>query len=251
MSASARAFGKGFVVAIDGPAGSGKSSTAREVARQLGLRHLDSGALYRTVALGLLQRGILDPGASEPSNQVLSELSIGVEPAESGFRVLLAGKDPGEAIREEGVTGAAAQVAKFPAVRRHLLVFQRSAAEFGGIVADGRDMGTVVFPDAELKVFLTASLDERARRRLLQDGRTGGEEAVSAEAKRIGDRDRSDQTREAAPLREASDALRLDTTELSFEEQVARIVKAARDVGVPLHRGTDLDGLERGREGKG
>jgi cytidylate kinase len=246
----------GFVVAIDGPAGSGKSSTAHEVARRLGFRHLDSGALYRTVALGLLRQGIGEAGWEEPSAEVLAGLGIAIEPGEGGFRVFLAGEDPGADLRTEEVTRAAARVAKFPGVRRHLLAFQRAAARFGDLVADGRDMGTVVFPDAPVKVFLTASLDERARRRLLQDGKPAGGDEVAAEAARIRERDRTDETREEAPLREAPGSLRLDTTALGFDEQVDRIVAAARGAGAGAGavagEGAGIGGDdEPGREARG
>ncbi|MEX1256104.1 MAG: (d)CMP kinase [Gemmatimonadota bacterium] len=219
-----------IVVTIDGPAGSGKSSTAREIARRLDFRHLDSGALYRTVALGLLRAGMEGALEREPDSELLSALDLALLPEEGGFRLLLDGADPGEAIRTEEVTRLAAWVAKFPAVRRRLLPLQRAAATFGGLVADGRDMGTIVFPQAPVKVFLTASLGERARRRLLQEGRSAGEGEIANEAGRIRDRDASDETRAVAPLRRAPGALLLDTTELGFEEQVNRIVEAVRRV---------------------
>jgi cytidylate kinase len=226
MSAGPIPSGSATIVTIDGPAGSGKSSTAKEVARRLGFRHLDSGALYRTVALGILRAGIEVAGETGPDPQILAGLDMRLVPERTGFRILLDGTSPGQAIRTEEVTRLAARVAKFPAVRMRLLPLQKSASTFGGLVADGRDMGTVVFPEAQVKVFLTANLDERARRRLVQEGRSATEGEIAEEAGRIHERDRSDETRAVAPLREPPGALVLDTTELDFEEQVGRIVEA-------------------------
>jgi 3-phosphoshikimate 1-carboxyvinyltransferase len=217
-----------IVVTLDGPAGSGKSTTAREVARRLGLRHLDSGALYRALTLGILESGIPEEEWSQLNYDRLQEWEIRLEKDDGGFRVLLAGRDPGEDLRSSRVTSRVASIAAIPAVRRRLLGLQRGAASLGGLVADGRDMGTVVFPEAQLKVYLTASLEERARRRLLQEGRESDPESVAAEATRIQVRDASDAGRTASPLRRPEGALVLDTTELDFEAQVARIVKAAR-----------------------
>jgi cytidylate kinase len=217
------------VVTIDGPAGSGKSSTAREVARRLGFRHLDSGALYRSLALGLIRAGRVPPEGEAPDTGALAGLDLEIRPEGVGFRILLGGEDTSGAIRSEDVTRLAARIAKFASVRNRLLPLQRTAARFGGLVADGRDMGTVVFPDASVKVFLTASLPERARRRLLQEGRPTDEGEVAGEAERIRERDRSDETRDVAPLRAAPGALQLDTTRLAFDEQVERIVRAARE----------------------
>lgn len=233
------------VVTIDGPAGSGKSSTAREVAKRLGLRHLDSGALYRAVALGLLRAGVADFGEDTLDPAVLSSLDIALEPEGDGFRVMLGGSDPGAALRGDRVTELAARVARSPTVRSRLLPLQRGAVRFGGLVADGRDMGTVIFPDATLKVFLTAELNERARRRLVQDGRSAGREEIAGEAGRISARDQSDASRTTSPLRRAPEAFVLDTTELTFEEQVERIVRAAEDANASAHlsgSGGDSDG---------
>jgi 3-phosphoshikimate 1-carboxyvinyltransferase len=217
-----------IVVTLDGPAGSGKSTTAREVARRLGLRHLDSGALYRALTLAVLESGIPEDEWGELSAERLRSLDIRLEADDGRFSVFLDGRDPGEDLRSPRVTSRVASVAAIPAVRKRLLGLQQGAAKLGGLVADGRDMGTVVFPGADLKVYLTASLEERARRRLLQEGRDADPGSVAAEATRIQARDASDAGRAASPLRRPEGALVVDTTELDFQAQVERIVEAAR-----------------------
>lgn len=193
------------VIAIDGPAGSGKSTVARAVASRLGLAHLDTGAMYRSVTLAALRRGI-DPGDLESVAELARETTIDV-----GERILVDGSDATADIRSPEVNSGVSTVAANPAVRAEMVRQQRAWAEAheGGVV-EGRDIGTVVFPEAGLKVFLTASREERARRR-------GDEHDV-------GRRDHLDSTRRASPLTAAPDALVLDTTDLSVEEVVARIV---------------------------
>ncbi len=221
------------VVTIDGPAGSGKSSTARAVARALGYRHLDSGALFRAVTLGLLRSGIPEEEWSEVKLAQLEEMKIELVPSGTRFDVEMDGIVVDRELRSPDVTRRVPGVATIPAVRDWLLRRQRAAAKGGGVVVDGRDTGTVVFPDAAVKVFLTAGIEERARRRLLQD--EGAEPPtrrdVRREAERLADRDRQDETREIAPLRRPEGAIEVDTTGLSFEEQVARVVEAVRGWG--------------------
>jgi len=216
------------VITIDGPAGSGKSTTARALARRLGVRHLDSGALYRALTLALVRAGVPESDWESLESGQLGSLDIRLKPDAGVFAVFLDGHPVGEELRSECVTRLVPALARVPAVRSRLLGLQRSALEFGGLVADGRDMGTVVFPEAPLKVFLTASIEERARRRLMQEGRLIDPAALRAEAARLEQRDRSDSERPVALLREARGALVLDTTGLSFEEQVDRIVAALR-----------------------
>lgn len=214
-----------LVITIDGPAGSGKSTTARAVARRLGLRHLDSGALYRAVTFALLERGGPPERWQNLSVSDLRVLPLDIRPAESGFRVLYEGRPLGEELREERVTRHVSTIAALPAVRERLLDLQRSAADEGGLVADGRDMGTVVFPEADVKIFLTAELKERARRRMRE--RIEGEPTepqVEAEADRIAERDRRDSDRPISPLRRPDGAVVVDTTAATFEEQVRTIV---------------------------
>jgi CMP/dCMP kinase len=219
-----------MIIAIDGPAGSGKSSTAQAVARQMGFRHLDSGAFYRALTYAALQRGIAPAGWDSLSAADLDGFQVAAEPAEEGFAMFVDGFPVGSQIRAPEVTANVSAMARVPAVRNWLMGPLRDAARKADLVADGRDIGTVVFPDADLKVFLVAEPEERARRRLAQMGVDVTEEAVRAEVARIAARDDADATRSAAPLRQADDARVLDTTRLSFAEQVAVIAGWARDL---------------------
>lgn len=220
------------MVTVDGPAGSGKSSTAREVARRLGYRHLDSGALYRGLTVALLERGVPEGKWPELTAAELEAIPLRIEPGEgSRLRVLLGDRELDAELRDPAVTSRVARLAGIPAVRERLLQAQREAGRAGGLVADGRDMGTVVFPGAEVKVFLVADLRERARRRLLQDGVDPDQPGVlDREALRLEERDRQDRERAASPLRQPADALVLDTTTLSLAEQVERVVQRVRDL---------------------
>ena len=218
-----------MIVAIDGPAGSGKSSTARAVARALGFRHLDSGAFYRALTLAALRRGIPVDRWDSLGREQLEQLGVTAEPAEPGFRVCIDGDDASEAIRAAEVNANVSAMARVPAVRSWLLDQLRSAALGTDLVADGRDMGTVVFPNADLKVFLVAEPRVRATRRLAQMGLPTDPAAVRAEVQRIEARDRTDSQRAASPLRQAPDAVLLDTSGMEFADQVARVVALARE----------------------
>lgn len=208
-----------MVIAIDGPAGAGKSSVARGVAAALGFTYLDSGAMYRCVALAAAEAGI-DADDAEALGDLTSGLEIGFEDE----RVLLGERDVSVAIREPAVTAAASRVSVHPAVREALIARQRALIAAGDYVAEGRDIGTVVSPDSPLKVFLTASEEERARRRAAQSGEPY--EAVLAAQR---ERDARDRERQHGALRAADDAVDLDTTELAEAEVVARIVALARE----------------------
>ncbi len=215
------------VVAIDGTAGAGKSTTAKAVADQLGFRHLDSGAIYRAVALGLLDSGREMSALEKIAKAELDALQVHVEWRGRSMEVWAAGaRIPNRKLRTERVSSLASRVSSVPTVRDHLLALQRSAAQGPGLIAEGRDMGTVVFPDAGVKVFLVADARERARRRLLQNGQAApSSDRIEAEAARLRERDARDSSREAAPLAAASDAVRVDTTNLLPEDQVDEIVK--------------------------
>jgi cytidylate kinase len=200
-----------MLIAIDGPAGAGKSTVARAVADALGFTYLDSGAMYRCVALAQL-RGAPDP------------LACAIDLADG--HVMLDGEDVTAAIRTPEVSELASQIAARPEVRGHLVALQRAMIREGDYVAEGRDIGTVVAPDAELKVFLTASREERARRRAAQTGADA--EQVLREQE---ERDARDSTRAHSPLEPADDALRVDTTGLSIDEvadEIVRLAQAAR-----------------------
>jgi cytidylate kinase len=211
-----------MVIAIDGPAGAGKSTIARGVAAALGFTYLDSGAMYRCVALASL-RELGDPDDPAAVTELASRLEISFD----GGRVLLDGEDVTDAIREPDVTAAASRVSVHPEVREAMVARQRELIAAGPYVAEGRDIGTVVSPDAPLKVFLSASPDERARRRALQTGQAPGR--VLADQK---ERDTRDREREHGALRAAADAVELDTTGDTIEEVVARVVELARERGV-------------------
>jgi len=216
------------VIAIDGPAGSGKTTTAKAVARQLGLAHLDSGALYRSATLAALDAG------TELSGQKIvglcRSLPVGLRLSEKGYRPEVAGVDVSREIRSDRVTARVSEVSALSELRQWVNQALREAAALHpkGVVVDGRDIGTVVFPDAPVKVYLTADGDERARRRLRQLGRSTDSESVQRTNADIAERDRKDSTRAVAPLTKAGDAVLLDTTHLSFKEQVALVVEMGR-----------------------
>lgn len=229
----------GPVVTIDGPAGSGKSTTAREVARRLGFRHLDSGALYRALTYALLESGRPPEAWPALTEAEVESLGVRVRAREGGFDVLLGDRPLGEELRSPRVTEQVSPLARIPAVRAALLGLQRAAGREGSLVADGRDMGTVVFPDAEVKVFLEAELRERARRRLMERSKTEpDEDAVARESESIAVRDRRDSERAISPLRRAEDATDLDTTRLTFEQQVRTVVELVHAYG----RAADIEG---------
>jgi len=222
-----------MIVAIDGPAGSGKSSTARAVARALGFVHLDSGALYRAFAVAARRHGWVAPDGSIAAGHIeaLAQQPVDAEVVDGAMVVQLGDERLGEAeLRASDVTAIASSVSAHRPVRQRVNgVLRRLAAAYGGhIVCEGRDMGTVVFPDAEVKVWMEASPEERARRRLRQQGEAVTEESVRRQVKRLATRDRADSQRAESPLRRAPEALVIDTTDLSFEEQVTRIVGKAR-----------------------
>jgi cytidylate kinase len=215
------------VVAIDGPAGSGKSTVARRVAERAGLRYLDTGATYRALTLALLRRGIPVEDAEAVADAAKAvDLTLELPPGPAGAaRVLLDGVEPGPALRTPEVNAAVSVVAAVPAVRELLVGLQRSLVAVGGIVAEGRDIGTVVWPDADVKVFLTASEHERVRRRG-GDAEGGGETAET-----LARRDAIDSGRAASPTRPAADALVIDSTTRSIGQVVdllLQLIDAAR-----------------------
>ncbi len=220
-----------FIVAIDGPAGAGKSTVARQVADALGFALVDTGAIYRSVGLEALRRG-LNPDDEAGLGAVAATARIEFRVESAVRRVLLNGEDVTEAIRQPDVSRAASVVSARPSVRDALLELQRrlARAEPAGAVLEGRDIGTVVFPDAEVKIFLTASPETRARRRfeeLCAKGTSTSFDAVLADQII---RDREDETRAVAPLRPAADAVHVDTTGLETNEVVTRIVRIVNSV---------------------
>jgi cytidylate kinase len=211
-----------MVIAIDGPAGAGKSTVARALAGRLGFTYLDSGAMYRSLALAALRAGI-DPDDADS----LAKLARGLEVALVGDRVTLAGEDVTDAIREPEVSAAASRVSVHRGARAAMVERQRGLMATGDYVAEGRDIGTVVSPDAPLKVFLTASDSERARRRAAETHEPLERVRAAQES-----RDSRDREREHGALRPAGDAIKLDTTDLDSDEVADRIVALARERGL-------------------
>ena len=217
-----------MIIAIDGPAGSGKSSTAKAVAARLGFRHLDSGAFYRALTFAALDRSVDPESWPQLDESDLTDLRVHAVPTDDGFDFFVADRNINEEIRSPEVNSHVSQMAAVPAVRTWLMDQLRDAGKAGRLVTDGRDMGTVVFPEADLKVFLIAQSETRAKRRLAEMGNTAPTYVeVQNEVDRLGKRDRMDSSRSVAPLKKPDDAVVIDTTEMSFEQQVERIVDLA------------------------
>ena len=208
-----------FQVAIDGPAGSGKSTISKKVCSILGFVHIDTGAMYRAVTLEALNRGVdlEDPN----SYDFLDDITISYE----NDKILLNGKSVGREIRSTRVADNVSTVAKMAVVRHKMVELQQKAAETGKIIMDGRDIGYVVLPNADVKIFLTASVEERARRRHLENQLAGKTESYEEILNNIVSRDFKDSNRDLNPLRQASDAILLDTTNLNIDEVVMEIVR--------------------------
>jgi len=225
------------VIAIDGPAASGKSSTGARVAERLGWAHLDSGALYRAMTLAALDNlgeeggGKGEGWSAQRIVALARELPIALALVGREFTPTVAGVDVEEAVRSARVTARVSAVAALPEVRAWVNAEQRRAVARHpvGVVVDGRDIGTVVFADAPLKIFLTATPEERARRRLTQRGQAPDAERLRRESQALAARDDADRGRPVAPLKPAPDAVLLDTTHVSLDEQVARVVTLARE----------------------
>jgi len=215
-------------IAIDGPAGAGKSTVARAAAKELNFLYVDTGAIYRTVALAVDRLGI-DPGEGEAVARALPALKIRMDHGPSGEqRMFLGEEDVSKAIRENRVSALASKVSALPQVRAFLMDFQRQLARENNVIMDGRDIGTVVLPRAEVKVFLTAAPEARARRRLLELEQRGQQADYETILKEIIQRDKQDRERAAAPLKQAEDAVLLDTTQLNLEQSVEALLKIVR-----------------------
>lgn len=208
---------KNFDVAIDGPSGAGKSSLARRCAAELGLLYVDTGAIYRTVGLAALRRGV-DPKKEEAVAAILPELEIGMGYEDGEQRMYLNGEDVSREIRMPEISMYASDVSAHAAVRSFLLEMQRKLARENCVIMDGRDIGTVVLPEAKLKIYLTASPEARAERRMKELQAKGVEQPYEEVLRDIIQRDEQDMNREVAPLRQAEDALLVDTTEIDFDQ---------------------------------
>jgi cytidylate kinase len=210
---------KQLIIAIDGPSGAGKGTIARELAARLNYRHVDTGAMYRAVAWKALEAGVDlrdEPAVAALSERARFELQ--------GGRVVIDGTDVSHAIRTPEIDAAATTVARHPAVRRLLVARQRDIGRTGAVVMEGRDIGTVVFPDADVKIYLDASPEERARRRANDPAHRSTTAALAEVATALAERDRSDSTRAASPLSMAADAILIETTGVAIESVVDRVM---------------------------
>jgi cytidylate kinase len=215
------------IIAIDGPVGAGKSTTARQVARELGFLFVDTGAMYRAVTLDVLNHGV-DPADEEAVARIAAGSEVELRIVDGNQRTLLNGVDVSERIRDLDVTAAVSAVSSRKAVRDRMTELQRRLGRDGGVVMEGRDIGTVVFPDARYKIYLDASIEARASRRYEELRAKGVPITLEKLREEIGERDRANTERKLAPLRRAADAVYIDTTDMTFEEQVATIVSLVR-----------------------
>ena len=216
-------------IAIDGPAGAGKSTIAKAVAKELGWIYVDTGAMYRAIGLAALRQGIVIKEQIPEVEKLLPEIELRLRYENGAQKILLNGEDVSEAIRTPQVSVAASDVSAIPAVRAALLHQQRSIAEEENVVMDGRDIGTVVLPDAEVKLFLTASSHARAERRCKELAEKGQQVEFSQVLKDIEYRDKQDSGRAVAPLKQAEDAVLVDTTELTLEQSVSTVLNLVRN----------------------
>lgn len=208
-------------IAIDGPAGAGKSSISKAVAKRLGIVYVDTGAMYRACAVYAIENGI--EITQESIIPHLDDIIIDINYNENGQQIILNGKDVSERIREKDATIGSSKIAVIPEVRLKLVQLQRTLASSKSVIMDGRDIGTYVLPDADLKIYLTASVKERARRRFVEMQQKGMECDINEVEKDIEFRDKNDSEREFAPLRCAEDAIKIDSSDLNFEEVCDKI----------------------------
>lgn len=219
-----------LIIAIDGPVGSGKTTLARRVAEMLGYVYIDTGAMYRAVALKALRQGVaIDPQNAEALEALAHETRIDLRAQNEGQRAFLDGEDVTGAIRTPEVAQAASKVAVIPGVRQVLVAEQRRAGQQGGVVMEGRDIGSVVFPDAKLKIFLTASPEVRAERRWREHQQKGDNTDLARTLEEIRERDRRDRERASSPLLRAPDAVVVDSTAMEPEEVARLVVMLARE----------------------
>jgi len=212
---------KNISVAIDGPAGAGKSSISKTVAKNLGMVYIDTGAMYRASALYAINNEV--PMEEDELKKVLDDINIDIKYSEEGQIIFLNGEDVSKKIREPEVSLGASAIATVPAVRLKLVELQRELAKKGNVIMDGRDIGTYVLPDATLKIYLTASVEERARRRCLEEAEKGMKSDINQVMADIQKRDINDMNREFAPLKQAEDAILVDSTDMSFDKVVEKI----------------------------
>ena len=218
-----------YSIAIDGPSGAGKSTLARAIARELGILYVDTGAIYRTIGCAVFARG-LDPKDERQVTPLLPQLAIRMSYGADGLQHMwLDGEDVTEKIRLPQISMYASDVSAMPAVRAYLLEMQRDTARRSSVIMDGRDIGTVVLPHADVKIYLTASAEERARRRCLELAQRGTPKPYEDVLREISERDEQDMNRAAAPLRCADDAVRVDTSALDFDASREALLKIIRE----------------------
>ena len=216
---------KSFSIAIDGPAGAGKSTIAKALARELGAMYLDTGAMYRAIGLHMLRKGLVDDPDAVAAN--VNDVDIEVRHVDGVQRIFLSGEDVSEAIRQPEVSMVTSTVSAIPAVRARLVALQQQIAEGHDVIMDGRDIGTKVLPNATLKIYLTASAEERARRRCRELEEKGMPEPYEKVLKDMIRRDYQDTHRAASPLQPAEDSVHVDSSKLSIDETVERMKKLA------------------------
>lgn len=215
---------KKIIIAIDGPSGSGKSTVAKLLASRLGYMYIDTGAMYRAVALQA-KRDSVDINDSSALNRLCDNIKLEFVPDNGGLRTILNGEDVSEAIRTPEMSMAASDISALKEVREALLVLQRRMGETGGVVLEGRDVGTVIFPNAEAKFFLDASLDERGKRRYKELAAKGMDVTLEQTIEDVRKRDDNDSSRDIAPLKKADDAVVVDSTGIGIEEVVERMIE--------------------------
>ncbi len=218
-----------FKVAIDGPGGAGKSSISKLAAKELGFVYIDTGAMYRTAALFCLRQGISIKEEKKKAAEAVSGISMDIELTEEGQKIFLNGEDVTDKIRTPEVSMGASNVSAIPEVRKKLVDMQRALASSKNVIMDGRDIGTCVLPDAEVKIFLTASSEVRAKRRYDELIEKGQSVKFSDVLKDIITRDKNDETRAVSPLRPADDSIMLDTSDLDFNESKDAVIKIIKD----------------------
>ena len=221
-----------ITIAVDGPAGAGKSSVSKAVAKALGIIYIDTGAMYRASALYAIKNGIeITP---ENMDKCLDKIDIDIAYDERGQRIFLNGEDVSERIREKDVSLGASDIAVIPAVRLKLVDLQRALSKKQSVIMDGRDIGTYVLPDADVKIFLTATSLERARRRCLEMSEKGIDCDLMEVQRDIEYRDKQDSSREFAPLKQADDAVLIDSSNMSFDEVVAKVIETIKNSGAEV-----------------
>ena len=216
-----------MIVAIDGPSGAGKSTLAKRLAKELGFTYMDTGAMYRALALKVLREGV-DLADDATMARLIESTTVDLQPANGALRVLLDGADVAAEIRTPQVSQMASKASALPAVRARLLELQREMGRRGSVVAEGRDIGTVIFPGAEVKIFLQASAAERARRRFAELRAAGEAVKLDETLREIEERDQRDSGRDLAPLRQAEDALLIDSSSMDADQVMAKVLEHIR-----------------------